>query len=193
MADDVTALIEAVGSGDATAVQALFARVYDELKVLARKQLRGAAAPTLDTTGLVHEAYLKLARRNGRNLQGRAHFFALAAKAMRQIVIDHARARVAEKRGGADLHVVDLDEAADSTGSGMAADELLRLDDALAQLGLDEPRLAELVELRFFGGLAIAEIALLHCVSERTVNRDWRRAKAQLFDALHPQGGSTNP
>jgi RNA polymerase sigma factor (TIGR02999 family) len=185
--DDVTALIEAAGSGNADALKALFVRVYDELKLLARKQLAASAGHTLNTTGLVHEAYLKLAQPEGRDLRGRVHFFALAAKAMRQIVIDHARARVADKRGGENLQIVELDEAAGVADSELGPDELLRLDRALTQLEVDEPRLADLVELRFFAGLQISDIATLQDVSERTLNRDWRRAKAQLHAALYPE------
>lgn len=185
-ADDVAALIEAAETGDDAAVKALFAHVYDELKVLARKQLAASAGHTLNTTGLVHEAYIKLAQPGGHDLRGRVHFFALAAKAMRQIVIDRARARVADKRGGAQLQIVDLAEAADIVEAELGPDELLRLDRALTDLANDEPRLADLVELRFFAGLEIAEIATLHGVSDRTLNRDWRRAKAQLHAALYP-------
>jgi RNA polymerase sigma factor (TIGR02999 family) len=185
-AGDVTALIEAAGSGDATAVQALFARVYDELKQLARKQLAASFGHSLNTTGLVHETYLKLARPEGHALQSRLHFFALAAKAMRQIAIDHARARITEKRGGENLQVVELSEAIDVADPELGPDELLRLDLALTQLEADEPRLAELVELRFFADLDIADIAILQSVSERTLNRNWRRAKALLYAALHP-------
>lgn len=186
MADDVETLIDAASGGSAPAVQALFARVYDELKILARKQLAGAAASTLNTTALVHEAYLKLAKSDGRDLHGRVHFFALAAKAMRQIVIDHARARLTEKRGGGNVQWIDVEAASDLSGGDLAPDELLRLDSALTRLGEDEPRLAQLVEMRFFGGLDLAEIALLQATSERTLNRDWRRAKAQLYVHLHP-------
>ena len=184
---DVTALIDAAGSGDPAALKALFARVYGELKVLARKQLAGSADATLSTTGLVHEAYLKLVQPDGQNLHGRVHFFALAAKAMRQIVIDHARARIADKRGGENLQIVDLEEASEIADAELGPDELLRLDRALTQLAVDEPRLADLVELRFFAGLQIGDIALLHDVSERTLNRDWRRAKALLHAALYPE------
>lgn len=183
---DVTALIEAAETGDAVAVKALFAHVYDELKLLARKQLAASSGHTLNTTGLVHEAYIKLAQPGGQDLRGSVHFFALAAKAMRQIVIDRARARLADKRGGAHLQIVDLDEAGDVVDVELGPDELLRLDRALTDLGNDEPRLADLVELRFFAGLEITEIAALHGVSDRTLNRDWRRAKAQLHAALYP-------
>ena len=183
---DITELIDAAGSGDTIAVQALFARVYGELKVLARKQLASSFGHTLNTTGLVHEAYLKLAQPEGRPLHGRGHFFALAAKAMRQIVIDHARARVTDKRGGENLQMVELEQAAGVVDPELGPDELLRLDSALTRLDSDEPRLAQLVELRFFAGLAISDIASLQNVSERTLSRDWRRAKALLYAALHP-------
>ena len=101
----------AVASGDAAALRALFARVYAELKQMAHHHLAASSGHTLNTTGLVHEVYLKLAQPEGRDLHGRAHFFALAAKAMRQIVIDHARARMTDKRGGAGLQIVTLDAA----------------------------------------------------------------------------------
>jgi RNA polymerase sigma factor (TIGR02999 family) len=145
MADDVSALIENARGGDASAVQALFAHVYDELKVLARKQLADAGASTLNTTALVHEAYLKLTRSDARDLDSRAHFFALAAKAMRQIVIDHARARLTGKRGGGNAQWIDIESAAGISGNELAPDELLRLDRALCELGENEPRLAQLV------------------------------------------------
>jgi RNA polymerase sigma factor (TIGR02999 family) len=160
--------------------------VYAELKQLARKQLAASSGNTLNTTALVHEAYLKLVQPEPRQLQGRVHFFALAAKAMRQIVVDHARARATEKRGGEGLQIVELDEALGATDGALAPDELLRLDHALSTLAVEEPSLAQLVEWRFFAGLGIAEIAALQNTSERTLNRDWRRAKAQLYGMLHP-------
>ena len=186
MADDVAALIEAANDGDASALQALFAYVYGELKTIARKQLAQSNTPTLNTTALVHEVYLKLSRPEGRNLQGRLHFFALAAKAMRQIVMDHVRARTTGKRGGNELDLVDLEDAFEVADGKLSPDDLLIVDRALSQLEQEEPELADLVELRFFGGLALPEIALLRDVSERTLSRDWRRAKAQLYVQLHP-------
>jgi len=168
-------------------MQALFARVYAELKQMAHFQLAASAGHTLNKTGLVHEVYLKLAQPEGRDLHGRAHFFALAAKAMRQIVIDHARARFSDKRGGAGLQVLTLEAAADVVDSELAPDELLRLDVALTQLATQEPRLAELVEQRFFAGMSVSDIAVMRSVSERTLNRDWRRAKAHLHAALYPE------
>ncbi|HVT32428.1 MAG TPA: ECF-type sigma factor [Rhodanobacteraceae bacterium] len=186
MVDHVASLIEAANDGDPRALQALFTYVYGELKILARKQLARSGSATLNTTALVHEAYLKLSGPEGRSLHGRVHFFALAAKAMRQIVMDHARARLTGKRGGGELDFVDLEDAFDVADGKLSPDDLVVIDRALTLLAEDEPELADLVELRFFGGLALPEIALLRDVSERTLSRDWRRAKAQLYVQLHP-------
>lgn len=185
---DVTALIQAAGTGDAAAMQALFGRVYAELKKMAHFQLAASAGHTLNTTGLVHEVYLKLAQPSGNDLQGRAHFFALAAKAMRQIVIDHARARATDKRGGPAMQIVTLEAAAEVADAELGPDDLLRLDAALTRLASEEPRLAQLVEQRFFAGLSVSDIAAMQSVSERTLNRDWRRAKAHLHASLYPEG-----
>jgi RNA polymerase sigma factor (TIGR02999 family) len=180
------ASLDATNDHDA-ALRTLFEHVYAELKRLASAQLASSAGVTLNTTALVHEAYLKLAQPSERKLESRAHFFALAAKAMRQIVIDHARARLTQKRGGLDAPLVTLNAANDVADADFGPDELLRLDLALQHMAQDEPRLAELVEQRFFAGLSIADIALMQSVSERTLNRDWRRAKAQLHVALYPE------
>lgn len=185
---EVTELIDAANSGDAAAAQALFARVYDELKWIARKRIAASPAPTLSTTGLVHEAYLKLAQPRAGDVRSRTHFFALAAKAMRQIVIDRARARMSDKRGGADLCLVELDNAGDVADPQLGPDELLELDGALTELESEEPDLARLVELRFFAGLSMSEIAALQATSERTLARQWRAVKAHLYQSLHPEG-----
>lgn len=185
---DMSNLLDAANRGDPAALEALFAQVYGELKQLARKQLNASSASTLNTTGLLHEAYLKLARSGQRDINGHVHFFALAAKAMRQIVIDHARARIADKRGGIHVQIVELDAAADVVSGDFGPDDLLRLERALLQLEADEPRLANLIDLRFFAGLSTAEIASVQALNERTVARDWRRARAFLYDALYADG-----
>ena len=173
--------------GGRESLDQLIVVLYDELRDIAhRHRAARGDVETLATTALVHEAYLKLVQPAAHDLHGRVHFFALAAKAMRQIVIDHARARIAGKRGGAHLQLVELDEAVDVADGELGPDELLRLDRALTHLGEDEPRLADLVELRFFAGLEIADIATLQNVSTRTLNRDWRRARAMLHAALYP-------
>jgi RNA polymerase sigma factor (TIGR02999 family) len=182
VASDITALVHAAGSGDRAALKSLFAAVYDEIKRLAHRQLASDRQPTLDTTGLVHEAYLKLVQPEALVLRDRAHFFAIASKAMRQIVIDHARRRSADKRGGNVIHVV---TGADITANdALDPETLTRLDNALNGLQDLEPRLAELVEMRFFAGLSVEQIAGLREVATRTVIRDWRRARAYLFDAV---------
>jgi RNA polymerase sigma factor (TIGR02999 family) len=186
MGDPFVSLIAAANGGDARALKGLFSHVYGELKVIARKQLHGSNAPTLNTTALVHEAYLKLWHPEGRALQGRVHFFALAAKAMRQIVMDHARARLTGKRGRDEIDIIDIEAAFDISDDKLSPEELLVMDRALTELERDEPALAELVELRYFAGLSLPEIARLREVSDRTLSRDWRRAKAQLYVQLHP-------
>ena len=121
MVIEITALVQSAGGGDATARNTLFAVLYDELERVARKQLRGSSSPTLDTTSLVHDAYLKLAAPGNLNLQGRKHFFVVVAKAMRQVVIDHARARAADKRGGGSLRASSHRMRRSPTGAGMHA------------------------------------------------------------------------
>jgi RNA polymerase sigma factor (TIGR02999 family) len=188
-ADNVTALLETAASGDANALQALFTQVYDQLKRIARQRLAASNGLSLNTTGLVHEAYMKLIQSDAHPMHGRlngqTHFFALAAKAMRQIVIDHARKRATGKRGNL-AQTVELEAAADIAENEPGPDELLRLNRALDVLEATNPELAQLVEMRFFAGLNIAEIADLRGLSERSVNRQWRRAKALLYTELHP-------
>jgi RNA polymerase sigma factor (TIGR02999 family) len=190
-ADNVTALLQSASAGDAKALRALFSEVYDQLKRIAHQRLAASNGYSLNTTGLVHEAYMKLVQSdasplNGR-LNGQGHFFALAARAMRQIVIDHARKRASSKRGGNLIQRVDLEAAADVPDSELGPHELLRLNRALELLEASDPELAQLVEMRFFAGLNIAEIATLKGLSERTLNRQWRYAKAQLYTALNPE------
>lgn len=182
----IAELIAAANAGDLASRQRLFARMYEELKRLARRQLAQAGASTLDTTGLVHEAYLKLVGADEVALCDRAHLLALAGKAMREILIDHARARSAEKRG-AGAAAVTLNGAADVAGEGMSPEDLLRLNDAIEIVANNEPRLVNLIELRVFAGLEIAEISALQSVSERTLNRDWQRARARLFALMNTQ------
>ncbi|MBS0591087.1 MAG: sigma-70 family RNA polymerase sigma factor [Proteobacteria bacterium] len=184
-AADVTELVHAAGNGDGAALQQLFAAVYEELKRLASRHLAGQSNPTINTTGLVHETYLKLIKPDVLRLKDRGHFFATAAKAMRQIVIDHARRRHAHKRGGA-ATMATLDEELD--GVGLDPESLIHLDAALLRLAAMEPALAELVELRFFAGLSVEQVAELRETSTRTVIRDWRRARAFLFEAVTSPG-----
>jgi RNA polymerase sigma factor (TIGR02999 family) len=160
---------------------ALFALVYQELRRIARSQRRAAGSPvTLDTTALVHEVYLKLHAVPEAAAVDRVHFLSLAARAMRQILVDHARARSRLKRGGP-LTITSLDE---NIGGAANTIDLVALDTALTQLAEVDPRAAQLVEWRVFGGLEIADIARMQDLTERTVFRDWRRARAFLVRQL---------
>lgn len=178
---EVTRLLEAAVGGDQDALDRLVPLVYEDLRRLAHRQLgREESGHTLQTTGLVHEAYLKLAGGGGLGAANRAHFLAIAARAMRQVLVDYARRRKADKRGGgvASVTLSDGDQGRD-----VNADELLALDDILEQL---EPRQRQVVELRFFGGLEEKDIAQALGISERTVRRDWVKARAWLYRALYP-------
>lgn len=163
--------------------EALFARVYQELRRIARGQRRAAGSPaTLDTTALVHEVYLKLHAAPEATGVDRAHFLSLAARAMRQVLVDHARSRFRLKRGNG-VAITGLDDA---SGAGSSPDmvDLVALDAVLNELAMIDPRAGQLVEWRVFGGLDIAEIARMQDLTERTVFRDWRRARAFLVRRL---------
>ncbi|MEO7793592.1 MAG: ECF-type sigma factor [Thermoanaerobaculia bacterium] len=184
---EITLLLAAVREGDRRALDDIFDRLYTELKRLARGQLRfGRTAISLDTTALVHEAYLKLVKAERLALADRAHFFALAAKAMRQILIGHAEHLRRQKRGGG-VEAVPLDEQIAAPAL-WQAEQLLAVDVALGELERLSPRLARIVELRFFVGLNENEIGELLEQSERTVRRDWRKARAFLQIELERQG-----
>ena len=174
----VTDLLQKWKSGDQESLQALLAVAYRELHRLAQHHLRGERPDhTLQSTALVHEAYLRLVKPGSLQLQSRAHFFALASQLMREILVDHARSRNAGKRdGGARLT---LDEAAElSKSKGV---DLLALDDALNELSRMSARQSRIVELRFFGGLSIEETAEFLGVSSATVEREWAAARAWLY------------
>ena len=179
---DVTQLLLRARGGDRSAIDLLLPLVYEELhQIASRRQPRGRADPTLNATALVHEAYLKLFDRTRLELADREHFFAVAAKAMRQIAVDHARRSGSLKRGG-DQRRVDLDSQL--AGVEDRAEEILAIDQALGQLAEIDERLARVVELRFFAGLTEAEIADTLGRDERTVRRDWRKARAVLHELL---------
>src|SRR6266480_362085 len=168
---EVTALLVEVANGNQAAQERLVPLVYRELKKLARAYMRRERDDhTLQTTALVHEAYLRLVRHQSPNWQGRSHFFGIAAQLMRQILIDHARGRLRGKRGGAKV-VLPLDEAL--VFSPEKSKELVKLDEALNRLAKLDARLSRIVELRFFGGLSVEETAEFLEVSPKTVKRDW--------------------
>lgn len=185
----ITQLIDAFRGGDRAAFDQLVAAVYDDLITLARRQLRRVGGnETLATTGLVHEAYLRLAEQTRAEWQDRGHFFAVAATAMRQIAISYARRHRAAKRGGGQARVT-FDENVLAVEEQAA--ELLALDQALERLrGLDE-RLVRVVECRYFAGLDEEETAAALGVSRRTVQRDWVRARAWLAEALGADVGES--
>ena len=175
-------LMAATQQGDAAARSALFAALYDELHRLARREVRvSSGALTLGATTLLHEAYLSLAGGGGAAFPDKARFMAYAARAMRSLVIDHVRRRQASKRGG-HLHFTELDTSIAEQAPGVEPLEAISESlDALAKL---EPRLAELVDLKFFCGLTFGEIATLREVSERTVQRDWEKARLWLQNTI---------
>ena len=177
-----TQLLADLGSGREGAFDRLFPLVYDELKRIAHFHLRKErSAHTLNTTGLVHECYINLAEHQG-SWQDRAHFSAIASRAMRRILVDYARRRNAQKRGGAGQRRVTLDDRLISIEQ--QATDLLAMDDALTLLAAHDERLGRLVECRFFGGMTIEETAAALNISVRTAHRDWQRAKAYLNRAL---------
>jgi RNA polymerase sigma factor (TIGR02999 family) len=179
---DVTELLLALANGNANAAEKLMPLVYGELKRLARAYMRRERSDhTLQTTALVHEAYLRLVRQEVVHWQGRSHFLGIAAQLMRRVLIDHARGHLREKRGGAAV-ALPLDEAL--VFSPGHSEELLRLDEALDRLGRLDARQSRVVELRFFGGLSVEETGEYLGISTATVKRDWSVAKAWLHGEL---------
>jgi RNA polymerase sigma factor (TIGR02999 family) len=182
MADDITHLLLELREGRHEAQNRLLPLVYDHLKAIAHHRLSpGGAGQGLVTTELVHEAYLKLFDHSRLSVNDREHFFAVAATAMRQVVVDQARRRAAQKRGGG-IAPLDL-EGRDIPVEDRSA-EILSLDDALRRLSQVDERLGRVVELRFFGGLSVEETAEVLKVDPRTVKRDWRKARALLYREL---------
>ena len=180
----VTALLLEWRQGDKGALDRLVPLVYEELRRVARARLKGERGHSLQTTALVHEAYFRLVDLDRMTFNSRTHFFAVAARLMRQILVDHARKRLAGKRGGG-LTIVGLDEV--SPAAKTTEVDVLALDEALDQLTSIDARLCQVVELRFFAGLNIDETAEALDVSTATVERDWVTAKAWLFQRLSPQ------
>ena len=184
---DVTALLAEVAKGNHAAQERLVPLVYEQLKGLARRYMRRERTDhTLQTTALVHEAYLKLVHQESPNWQGRAQFFGIAAQLMRRILIDHARHHLREKRGGAQI-ILPLNEAL--AFSPEHSEDLLKLDEALDRLAKLDPRQSRIVELRFFGGLSVEETSRFLGVSPITVKRDWAVAKVWLCGELRPDDG----
>jgi RNA polymerase sigma factor (TIGR02999 family) len=180
---EITALLYAHAAGDAAALEQLLPRVYGELRRIARQRLRGErAGHTLAATDVVHEAFLKLLPAGRIDWRGRAHFFAVASRAMRNVLIDHAVRRGAAKRGGAGARFVPIDETA--AAAEQPLDDLIALSDALDRLERLDARQAHVVECRFFGGLSLEETAEALNTSAATVSRDWTFARAWLHNEL---------
>jgi len=178
--DDVRNLLAGVRQGRSGDWERLFDLVYEDLRRIARHHLRGQRTGTLGTTAIVNEAYIRLAGAEG-PWEDRAHFFAVASRAMRQILVSQARRKLALKRGGG-AGATELDDHHGATDPMIA--EVLELDDALEQLAKLNERLARIVELRFFGDLTVEETAEALGVTDRTVRREWRKARSFLHDRL---------
>lgn len=175
--------IEAGWRGEAGSVDALFAAAYQELRRLARHRLRGGGRDAvLDTTSLVHESYLRLAKTGQLGVEDRTHFLRYASCAMRSVIVDLVRQRQSARRGGAHDHIT----LTTSVGAGTSAGEqqILRVHDAIGELARHDARMAQVVEMRYFGGLTEREIAEALDVTDRTVRRDWEKARLWLSDAL---------
>ena len=184
---DVSRLLVDWGNGDQAALDELIPLVYDELRRLAGRYMRREGQDhTLQTSALVNEAYLRLIDQKSVHWQNRAHFFGVAAQLMRRILVDHARSRSRLKRGGG-AQMVSL---ADQAGVSKEAEEVIALDDALTNLAEMDPRKSQIVEMKFFGGLTTEEVAEVLKITTRTVEREWRKARAWLNRAITK--GATN-
>jgi RNA polymerase sigma factor (TIGR02999 family) len=182
---EITRLLHQAAVGDRAALDAVYASLYPDLKRVARARLwQQGRGDGMSTTMLVHESFVRLIGAHGLRLEDRRHFFAYAAKTMRNIIIDSAREHLAECRGGGAEHVTLSGADAVQIMGDDAGGELMRVNDALHELEAVDPELAELVEMRYFGGYGEAEIAELLGVAERTVRRRWDKARAWLFVAL---------
>jgi RNA polymerase sigma factor (TIGR02999 family) len=179
---NLSSLFAASAEGDPIARQALFAALYDELRRVAVRELRRSGAElAISPTTLLHEAYLDLSGRAGTAFPDRSRFIAYASRAMRGLVIDFVRERQAQKRGGS-FEITRIDTAAEVAST--PADDLGRVSDALDELVTSDPELAEVVDLKYFCGFSFREIAAVRGVSERTVQRDWEKARLFLFQSL---------
>ena len=180
----VTELLLRWSDGDPAALERLMPLIYDQCKRIAARQLQHEGAEqTLNPTGMVHELYLRLVDQRRANWQNRAQFFGIAARLMRRILVDHARARRAEKRGGSAVFL-SLTHAAEQSDDTQSAD-VLAINEALERLAALDPDQVRIIELRFFAGLTVEETAVVIDRSPRTVKREWRLAKAWLFRELH--------
>lgn len=180
---DLTILIQKAQQGDAEAQRTVFAQLYNDLKKIAHARLSGAGHQTLlDTCALINETYLRLAQASELHPESRGQYLAYASRAMRSIIVDFVRAREAERRGGGARRVTLSTAVAGSVPSG--EDEIIRVHEALDELAASDPRLVSVVEMRYFGGLSEPEIAAVLGVTDRTVRRDWHKARLLLAAAM---------
>lgn len=185
-AHDITRLLAAAGDGSSEAMDEVFEVVYPRLKEIARARRRGwRGSHTMNTTGLIHEAYMKVAGGSGSTFESRGHFFATTARAMRQVLINYAEKQSAQKRGGGVSEVTLYEDDAVTED---AMDELLSLNDALEKLAALSERQAQVVECLFFAGLSIAETGEALDISPATVKRDWAAARAWLYREMQDDG-----
>jgi RNA polymerase sigma factor (TIGR02999 family) len=181
----VTQLLIQWSEGNEMALEELMPLVYDELRMMARRHMNSQnKGHTFQTTELIHEAYLKLAKNDGQNWDNRAHFFGVASKAMRHILVDYARSKNRDKRGGWQDKIT-LTE--DLNSSGQKPEDILALDEALDKLTELEERKSKVVELKYFGGMTFEEIARILDISKKTAQRDWRFARMWLLREMAPQ------
>ena len=182
----LTQLIHRATQGDADAADRLFAAMYDELRRLARARLRAGGRNTLlDTSSLVHESYLRFAAARQLRLQDRIHFMRWAGRVMRSVIVDFARRRLADRRGGGVTPLTLTTSLGSKVSTG--ASEIVRVHEALNELAVHDPRMVTIVEMRYFGGMTETEIAEAVGVNERTVRRDWEKARLFLREVLDPQ------
>jgi RNA polymerase sigma factor (TIGR02999 family) len=185
MGEGLETLLSRTAGGDAAARDALFALAYRDLRRLAHARLHGGGRNTLlDTTALVHEAYLRLTRTGALSLEDRRAFFAYASQVMRSVIVDSARARLAERRGGDARKLTLPTDVAEHAAHG--EEDILRVHEALQELDRADPRAARVVEMRYFGGYSDKEVAEILAVTERTVQRDWKKASMLLAAMLGP-------
>lgn len=182
---DITLLLHAAASGDRRDLDALMAAIYQDMRRLAVAHMSGERRDhTLSPTALVHEAYVKFVDQRNTDWKNRLHFFSVAARIIRRILIDHAREKHAMKRGGGEANVTLISIAEQSIAAPTRDIDLLALDEAMLELAALDEQQARIVELRYFGGCTIEEIAELLGISKRTVDREWQAARAWLFDRL---------
>jgi RNA polymerase sigma factor (TIGR02999 family) len=183
---NITLLLDRWSEGDTDAFARLMTVAYGDLRAIAHRRLMAGMHDDLATTALVHEAYLRLVNHAGGSWESRAHFYAFASRAMRSILVDHARRVNAKRRGGGVVPVAYEDHL---MAGDEAVAEVIAVDDALERLAQLHPRMARVVELRFFGGLVVEEVAKVLGTSMRTVEREWTRARAYLLEELSNDGG----